>query len=157
MKLLNACRRYCERHKIEYDFFDDTRARELLSEVPDILAAYDASGHPAMKSDLFRLYAMYKSGGAYLDADMTVRRRFASVFDAPGSLLLLKWNMTERRNCPNWFFASKAQHPLLLALAHGVAESIMRHQHLTADEQRRRILGISGPVIFTRFVATWIA
>lgn len=156
-KLLNASETYCTRNDIVFDLYDDARARQLLSEVPDILEAYEASSHPAMKSDLFRLYALYKYGGAYLDADMTVRKTFASVFDAPGSLLLLKWNLTERRNCPNWFFAATAQHPLMHALAHGVAESVMHHQHLSADEIRRRILGVSGPAIFTRYIATFIA
>jgi len=51
---------------------DDAAARELIGNHfgSDLLAAYEAAWHPAMKADIYRLAQLHLTGGLWVDADM---------------------------------------------------------------------------------------
>ncbi|WP_127786343.1 glycosyltransferase family 32 protein [Rhodovarius crocodyli] len=51
--------------------FSEASARAFMAEIypPQMLQAFDACPHPASKSDLLRLAALYHGGGLYVDAD----------------------------------------------------------------------------------------
>jgi hypothetical protein len=54
----------------EHQLFDDTSARALVAALgPRFRSAFEACGHPAMRSDYFRLCYLLVRGGIYIDAD----------------------------------------------------------------------------------------
>lgn len=58
-----------------YYFWNDDNVPELPENLKKI---YDSYQEPAIKSDLLRLYIVYKFGGIYLDADFTTINGFNS-------------------------------------------------------------------------------
>lgn len=55
---------------------EEARAYIASSHGDELLAAYDASRHPAMKSDILRLAVLHAEGGLYIDADFNAGRHF---------------------------------------------------------------------------------
>lgn len=100
--------------------------------------------HPALKSDVFRLYRMYLEGGLYVDADSLPGddvQDFLKVSD--GNVWISA--MTQVPNCVamNWFIAAPAQHNLIGAFL----ESALRN---VASPEGRGIFWLAGPGALTQ-------
>lgn len=116
----------------EFIFFSDGDSRHFIElEAPEYLELYDWYPRPVLKADLFRLLAVYKLGGFYLDTDFMLHTsleplcRHDAVFawehevdKKEFELRYPAWLRTheERLTLANYAFGAKAGHPFLLAI-----------------------------------------
>lgn len=157
--LLAHCRKVCRKAGIDWRLWDDGQARALLSDgFPAIvLEAYDSAPHPSMKSDVFRLAALLRHGGVYLDADMALRKGtgpdlWLSFTDA----LVFKWNVAPRVNAPNWCLGARAGHPMVQNALALVAQEMTAAVRRDPDKALQRALAF-GPGALTRAVGGWLS
>lgn len=154
--LLERTRALCSSASVEYVLFDEARARAHLVEHVDasIVEAFDVAVHPAMKCDVFRLAWLYTVGGHYVDADIVLRPNLAQLFDLPGTCLVYQWDSQGISNLCNWLIGGCAGDPSLLRAMMATAQSVTRHCRQDPQAALKNILGVSGPGIFTRALAS---
>jgi mannosyltransferase OCH1-like enzyme len=118
--------------KWEFLFFSDGDCRDFIrKEMPDYLELYDWYPRPVQKADLFRLLAVYRMGGFYLDTDFMLEAsldplcRENAVFafehkigNKAFHIRYPEWLRTreEKLTLANYAFGAMAGHPFLLAL-----------------------------------------
>ncbi len=137
-----------EREADAHVWYDDVSARQYIAEGfgPDAAKAYSQLWHPALKSDVFRLYRLARDGGVYCDADSKPGRRASEFMKLAGERVWAS-SMTNMPNCVanNWFIAAPAGSPLIEALLDQVLRNIR-------DVGSRGIFWLSGPGAFTVFL-----
>ncbi|MBV9582073.1 MAG: hypothetical protein JO057_26115 [Chloroflexi bacterium] len=138
----------------EHRFYDDGACRALMAaELPSLLRIYDAYATGVQRADLFRVAAVYVSGGFYLDVDVDVHRAFDSFRNehvvlaeetilTPGQAARL--GNVHRQRIANYLFGSEPRHPFWL----DVLEEMIRRasRPIARDED---ILESTGPGLFT--------
>ena len=109
----------------------------------DAATAFTALWHPALKSDVFRLYRLLKDGGLYCDADSNPEFQIAEFLQSAGSRVWAS-STTNVPNCAaiNGFMAAPPQAPFINALL----EQVLRN---TRDVNDRGIFWLSGPGAMT--------
>ncbi|RYD72355.1 MAG: hypothetical protein EOP84_23300, partial [Verrucomicrobiaceae bacterium] len=133
--------------KWEFLFFSDGDCRDfILREMPDYLELYDWYPRPVQKADLFRLLAVYRLGGFYLDTDFMLEARldplckenavFAfehEIDDKTFRNRYPEWLRTreEKLTLGNYAFGAMAGHPFLLAL---LDELVVRTETFEAED-----------------------
>ncbi|EPX76956.1 glycosyltransferase [Litoreibacter arenae] len=102
--------------------------------------------HPAVKSDLFRLYRLAQDGGLYCDADSKPRPEIAAFLAAGGGRVWAS-SMTNVPNCVvnNWFVAAPPKSPFIEALLTEVLANL-------ANPGERGIFWLTGPGAYTGFL-----
>ncbi|WP_139254563.1 glycosyltransferase [Litoreibacter albidus] len=132
----------------EHVWYDDQSARDFIREgFGDAAAkAYSELWHPALKSDVFRLYRLAKCGGLYCDADSKPEYRIPEFLRCGGERVWAS-SMTNVPNCVvnNWFVAAPPCHPFIEAML----DQVLRNIH---DIDSRGIFWLSGPGAFTTFL-----
>lgn len=81
--------------ELEHRLFDEAAAADFIGAHfgSRELAAFRALAMPAMQSDYFRLCALYRCGGVYVDADFESREPLAGLLSqAPHGLVLVWFN-----------------------------------------------------------------
>lgn len=158
-KLLKRNSKICAAHGIEHRVWTDAEARNLLQEYePCVAEAYDIAPHAAMKSDVFRLAALHKFGGVYLDADMVLRaERGPDLWASFTGVLAFKWNLEaeKRFNSPNWCIGFRPGHPLADACLAFTASSMVQDCMADPDLALRQALKF-GPGAFTQVLGGWV-
>lgn len=154
--LIDRTRSVCTDLGVEHVLFDDARARAFLVERfdADIVRAYDTAVHPAMKCDVFRLAYLHASGGHYIDADIVLRPKPGRMFELPGQLLVYQWDSKGLSNLCNWLIGASAGDPTLAYALRSTAHNVVTCCERDPQAALKNILGVSGPGIFTRGVAT---
>jgi glycosyl transferase-like sugar-binding protein len=129
-------------------WYDDPSARQYITEGfgQDAARAYSDLWHPALKSDVFRLYRLARDGGIYCDADSMPEHRASEFLRRAGGRVWAS-SMTSVPNCVtiNGFIAAPAGNPLIEALLEHVLRNIR-------DQRGRGIFWLSGPGAFTTFL-----
>lgn len=129
-------------------WYDDSLAFEFIAEGFGKLAAdeYSKLWHPALKSDVFRLYRLVKTGGVYCDADSKPEHRAKEFLGLAGNRVWAS-SMTNVPNCVtnNWFIAAPPQNTLIA----GLLDQVLRN---VRDVASRGIFWLSGPGAFTTFL-----
>jgi len=125
--------------------FSDAHAKRFIQRVAGADAArdYDALWHPAVKSDVFRLYWLFDGGGLYVDADSVPRpgvRDFMAKAD--GGLWALSMTRLPHAVTLNGFLSA----PRGLALVAGLIERVRRNLR---DHPEGPIFWLSGPGALT--------
>jgi mannosyltransferase OCH1-like enzyme len=138
----------------EHRFYDDAACRMLVAaEMPSLLPIYDAYATGVQRADLFRVAAVYVSGGFYLDVDVDVHRPFDSLRNehlvlaeettlAPGQAARL--GNVQRQRIANYMFGSEPRHPFWLDLLEEMLRRATRP--IARDED---ILESTGPGLLT--------
>lgn len=160
--LLRHNARVARVHGARYRLWTARRAEIFLAaRFPDLLPLFRRAPHPAMACDLLRLCLLHAYGGIYLDADMSLRARWAGrgheVLDWLEDGLVFRWNRKDRSNLLNWCFGFRAGDPLCAELIAATAASMTAALDRDARAALRNTLTVSGPALFTRVVGTWIA
>ena len=131
-----------------YVWYDDRTVHDYIADGfgQDAARAYDALWHPALKSDVFRLYRLAQDGGVYSDADSHPQHRVSDFLKHAGGRVWAA-SMTHVPNCVaiNGFLAGPPRHPLIEALL----DQVLRN---TRDVKSRGIFWLSGPGAFTSFL-----
>ncbi len=125
--------------------FSDAHAKRFIQRVAggDAARAYDGLWHPAVKSDVFRLYWLFDGGGLYVDADSVPRAGVREFLDeADGSLWALSMTRLPHAVTLNGFLAA----PRGLSL---VARLIERVQRNLRDHPEGPMFWLSGPGALT--------
>ena len=125
--------------------FSDAHATRFIQRVAgsDAARAYAGLWHPAVKSDIFRLYWLFDGGGLYVDADSVPRGGVRDFLDkAEGALWALSMTRLPHAVSLNGFLAA----PRGLGL---VAELIERVQRNLRDHPEGPIFWLSGPGALT--------
>lgn len=129
-------------------WYDDKSARQYILEGfgQDAAKEYSKLWHPALKSDVFRLYRLAKDGGVYCDADSRPEYRAPEFLALAGDRVWAS-SMTNVPNCVtnNWFIAASAENPLIEAML----EYVLSNIHNVSS---RGIFWLSGPGAFTVFL-----
>ena len=112
---------------------------------------------PAMKCDVFRLAYLFASGGHYIDADIVLRPHPERLFELPGHLLVYQWDSKGLNNLCNWLIGAAAGDPTLEYALRATAHNVVVCCQRDPRDALKNILGVSGPGIFTRGVATHLA
>ena len=162
LALLRHNARLVQRCGASYRLWTARRAEVFLAaRAPDLLPLFKRAPHPAMACDLLRLCLLHAYGGIYLDADMSLRARWAGrgheVLRWLQDGLVFRWNRKDRGNLLNWCFGFRAGDPLCAALIAATAASMTHALDRDAKAALRNTLTVSGPALFTRVVGTWIA
>lgn len=154
--LLERTRGLCASASVEYVLFDESSARaHLMEHAPaSIVEAFDLAVHPAMKCDVFRLAWLCTVGGHYIDADIVLRPNLAQLFDLPGTCLVYQWDSQGISNLCNWLIGGCAGDASLQRALEATADNVTRHCRQDPQAALKNILGVSGPGIFTRAVAS---
>lgn len=154
--LLERTRSLCAGIGVEHVLFDEVGARAYLADHGDreALRAFDIAVHPAMKCDVFRLAYLYFSGGHYVDADIVLRSNLERLFNLPGDLLVYQWDTQGLSNLCNWLIGGRAGDPTLLSALQATSRNVLSACERDPQAALKNILGVSGPGIFTRGVAT---
>ena len=131
-----------------YVWYDDLSGHEFIKEGFGETAAkaYSELWHPALKSDVFRLYRLAKNGGLYCDADGKPGYQIPDFLRCGGERVWAS-SMTNVPNCVvnNWFVAAPPCHPFIEAML----DQVLRNIH---DINSRGIFWLSGPGAFTTFL-----
>lgn len=125
--------------------FSDAHAKRFIQRVAGADAArdYDALWHPAVKSDVFRLYWLFDGGGLYVDADSVPRPAVADFLEnAGGGLWALSMTRLPHAVTLNGFLAA----PRGLSLVAGLIERVRRNLR---DHPEGPIFWLSGPGALT--------
>ena len=129
-------------------WYDDTSAQQFIADGfgQSAADAYSKLWHPALKSDVFRLYRLVRSGGVYCDADSKPEYRAPEFLELAGSRVWAS-SMTNVPNCVtnNWFIAAPPQNPIV----EGLLDQVLKNIH---DIASRGIFWLSGPGAFTTFL-----
>lgn len=131
----------------EFLFFSDGDCRSFIKkEMPRYLELYDWYPRPVLKADLFRLLAVCRLGGFYLDTDFMLEAPldplieenavFAfehMISDKTFHIRYPEWLRTreEKLTLANYAFGAKAGHPFLLAL---LDELVVRTETFEAED-----------------------
>lgn len=155
-RLIGRTRELCQRAGAEHVLFDHPQARAYMQAHggEEGIAAYDIAEHPAMKCDVFRLCYLQHSGGYYVDADIVLRPNLAELFAIPGDLVVFQWDSQNISNLCNWLIGAAAGDPSMAAAHMATARNVLRACRKDPEAALKNILGVSGPGIFTRAVAT---
>jgi tetratricopeptide (TPR) repeat protein len=121
----------------EHQIFNDASAASFIRREchRDVVKAFHMAGHPAMRSDLFRLAYLAVKGGLYADADDGCRHDIRDWLKPGYDLLLLQEDVG---SIGNNFIAAAPGHPFILAALAEVTRNILR-------KQGDNIWFISGP------------
>ena len=130
----------------EFLFFSDGDCRDFIRrELPDYMELYDWYPRPVQKADLFRLLAVNRMGGFYLDTDFMLETpldplcKENAVFafeheidDKTFRMRFPEWLRTreEKLTVANYAFGAMAGHPFLLALLN---ELVVRSETFEAE------------------------
>ncbi len=129
-------------------WYDDASAQQFIADGFGRSAAdaYSKLWHPALKSDVFRLYRLVKSGGVYCDADSMPEYRASEFLERAGNRVWAS-SMTNVPNCVtiNGFIAAPPQNPVMEGLLEQVLKNIR-------DVASRGMFWLSGPGAFTTFL-----
>jgi phage terminase large subunit-like protein len=129
-------------------WYDDTSAHDYIAQGFGETAAanYARLWHPAVKSDVFRLYRLAQDGGVYCDADSDPGFRASAFLRHAGGRVWAS-AMTNVPNCvtTNGFIVAPPEHPLILGLLEYVLDNI-------ANAGARGIFWLSGPGAVTSFL-----
>lgn len=122
----------------EFLFFSDGDSRDFVKQqVPGYLELYDWYPRPVLKADLFRLLAVYRLGGFYLDTDFLLWKKldplcrekavfaYEHVIDEKNyNLRYPRWLRAgeERLTLANYAFGAEAEHPFLAAVLNEVVD-----------------------------------
>lgn len=125
IELMNTWKTRC--HGFTYEVFDELTAELFLENEgrADVLQAFKAAKHPAMKADLFRLAYLYARGGIYADADDKCRHSIEPWLTNGLDLLLMQEDLG---SIGNNFIAAAPEHPLILAALNTVTQNILKKQ-----------------------------
>lgn len=132
-------------HGYELRYYNDSSARLFLQREcgAHIADAFDCLLPGAFRADLFRMCALYVTGGVYMDGDLLATKPLDDIFspcqatiawDRPAALFIPKKQMA--------FVASPPQHPLFLCHM----RTIVRHVRERYDPWIRT--AVTGPVVF---------
>lgn len=116
----------------------------------DVLAAYDAARHPAMKSDIFRIAALQVEGGIYIDADQVRGQRLHHLLShikliAPRYLIGLLIFDGRHYIASNIIYCDRPNAPLI-----NTALSMIVEKHKAGVfESTQSINTITGPSLLT--------
>lgn len=161
--------RYClERMKAlhpdwEYLFFSDGDCRDFISDhAPEFAELYDWYPQAVMRADLFRLLAVHRLGGFYLDTDMLIEEKLdpllkhSAVFSIEEQLKThyitsrfprWMWKYENDWSLANYAFAAEKEHPFVGAI---LEELITRSTHFEAEDcTSSEILHSTGPEAVT--------
>ncbi|WP_415919833.1 glycosyltransferase [Tateyamaria sp. SN6-1] len=126
-------------------WYSDETARAFIADAfgQRAAAAYADLWHPALKSDVFRLYRLLHCGGVYCDADSRPEHRAAEFVTVAGDRVWAS-SMTNVPNCAtiNGFIAAPPQSPVI----EGLLEQVLRN---ISDTASRGVFWLSGPGAFT--------
>jgi hypothetical protein len=97
-----------------YHRFDDEEARDVIRDhVGDrVLKAYDECWHPAMKSDIFRLVELHRSGGVYTDADNRPPNDGSVISKLSDKITVCVYSNKSNSSANNAFLSSPREHPI---------------------------------------------
>lgn len=131
-----------------HQLFDEATAYDFIRDIYGLTAAaqFASLWHPALKSDLFRLYYLFEYGGIYADADALPKNRSASLTQlAPDHVVLS--SMTALPNCAtiNGLIATPPKTPFIGGYLAQVLKNI-------ADQSHRKIFWLSGPGALTLYL-----
>lgn len=133
---------------VRHVWYDDAAAQDDIRQGFGVAAAasYAALWHPALKSDVFRLYRLLQHGGVYADADGLPGMQM-SQFVGCASGRVWASSMTQVPNCVvnNWFIAAPPAEPFVAAML----DQVLRNIRDVAD---KGIFWLSGPGAFTTFL-----
>lgn len=148
---IEGWRHFAEQNDFIYQLFDDTKARDILSEFdPRWLEYYENAIHPAMKADIFRIIFSYINGGAWIDADLQppldleetdLREIFLN--NKAKFCFFARRNNGSLRRISNMFFVAPKAHRFLAKLMQAVDLALQT----TTDI---KIRNETGPGIWTR-------
>jgi hypothetical protein len=118
----------------DYHLFDDAAAQALIQAEhgPRAVSAYRSCRLPVMKSDLFRICAVYRFGGLYVDAAFRCIQPIEPLLSgAKRGMLGRKWRSQIPPNIgwatPTGFmFFREARDPILAAVMDHVSENVLR-------------------------------
>lgn len=129
-------------------WYDGNSAQQYIGEGfgQDAAIEYSKLWHPALKSDVFRLYRLAKDGGVYCDADSRPEYRIPEFLKLAGGRVWAS-SMTNVPNCvtSNGFIAAPPKSPLIESLLECVLNNIR-------NAGPRGIFWLSGPGAFTEFL-----
>ncbi|MGG5811577.1 glycosyltransferase family 32 protein [Falsiroseomonas sp. CW058] len=131
-----------------YRRFDEAEARQYLADRhgAELVRAYDAAWHAAMKSDLFRIAYLLDHGGLYMDCDMRQVERTAEFVAAMNTPLQLTVQ-THRPTCgvTNCVMHARPNHPLMARFLERCVRNIL-------DENLRNPLQATGPAALSAMI-----
>ncbi|MEM9968741.1 MAG: glycosyltransferase [Pseudomonadota bacterium] len=131
-----------------HSWYDDAAAQEYIYAAfgPAAAREFDAFWHPALKSDVFRLYRLIKDGGIYCDAD-SLPEAEAAQFQSVGGSFLWASSLTHVPNCVvfNGWLAAPPQNVIIARLLSHVLQNIR-------DLEGAGIFWLSGPGAYTTFM-----
>jgi mannosyltransferase OCH1-like enzyme len=135
--------------RFAYRRWDHDTARQLLAELgrPDLLTAYRAARHPAIRADIFRLAVLLREGGVYLDAD---DRCIAPIDALVPTGVRAAFYQENTGSIGNNFLASTAGHEL-------IGEALDRAVDAALDGAGESPWLATGPGLLTRVVAATLA
>lgn len=127
----------------EYRFMlDDGRVAFIKENYPQYLATYEKIQLGAARADLWRLLAIHKFGGAYMDIDAHTVWPLGYIIPKDVAELY----MIDRNNrLTNCFFASVAGNPNLQTLIERIAQNVENPQTIRVHE-------ITGPGVFEKIL-----
>lgn len=145
---IEAGRKQWNRAAKSHVWYGDAAAHDFIVEHFGTNAAFEYSNlsHPALKSDVFRLYRLAKLGGVYTDADSMPGFGIPHFLEVAGDRVWASC-MTNVPNCAtiNGFIAAPASDPLIEALLEHVLRNVR-------DVTGRGVFWLSGPGAFTEFL-----
>jgi mannosyltransferase OCH1-like enzyme len=105
--------------RFEHRLYNDKTARNIVAATgePEIVAAFDQSAVPAMRSDIFRYCALYLHGGIYADVRLTAGDKLMQLYESCGRGLLFTRVRPFPKgtvNITNSFMIMKEQKSLLM-------------------------------------------
>lgn len=130
-----------------YRLFNDRSAEIFLRQwhSPEVLQAFRAANHPAMRSDLFRLAFLARFGGLYADCDDLPIGDCSMLFEAGFGLILVQEVFG---SIGNNIIASVPEHPFIIESLRVVVNQIL-------ERQGESLWFLSGPGVLTK-VFCWM-
>jgi mannosyltransferase OCH1-like enzyme len=165
--------RSLEKRGFERLVFDDLRARDYIGTYLGLrhLKAYESCGHPAMKSDYFRLCFVARHGGFYVDADEVFQdvdceslvadprlKLQPLCYDNAADEMVAAEVFTRPGSDPGTWILYVANDPLIAPPGHPVVRSALidaTQRLLGASHQELAIQAVAGPGNLTKCVATY--
>ena len=126
-----------------YRFFDDAACHEYvrLNYPPTVLASYERLQVGAAKADFWRVLAVLKEGGLYMDLDAALCCSPDFFYRNGENELLLR--MGDGR-LTNYCFAASAGHPLMQKISDQI-------QHNISIDSSPCVFDMTGPGVFQQF------
>jgi len=108
----------------QYQLFDDQSAQDFIKAYHsfEVLKAFRAANHPAMRSDLFRLAYLYECGGVYADADDLCINSIVEFIGEGLDLILIQESMGA---IGNNFIAVKPKHTFIQYALNSIVNNIL--------------------------------